>query len=205
MHLSTSESEKKRNNFIQGVFSLILSAVLLATCANLIYENISHIIHKEYLIFEEPKSFEFVIVIVSIISKELIYHWTRANAKKLHYPPLEANAWHQRLEAMISFGTLLSIVLVKLFDFKLADCIFAIIIALFLLFIIYEDLVTAFEKISGRHFGHRHSKLKHANQHDDNKHVHNVTYNDNLDSAIDDSDKEDFDPFTSDDQPTENS
>lgn len=205
MHLSTSEKEKRRNNIIQGIFSLILTVVLFATCANLVYENVSHLVHKEYLHAKEPKIFELVIAGASVVSKEIIYHWTCSNAKKLHYPPLEANAWHQRLEAMISFGTLISILFVKLFDFKIADNVIAIIIALFLLFIIYEDLVTAFEKISGKHFGHKHSKLKHVNQHHDNKHVHNVTYNENLDSIESEDDLvEDFDPFTSDDEPITN-
>ena len=175
MHLSIDEKEKRRNNILQGVFSLILTAILLVTCINLVYENITHIVHKEYLNAHEPETFELIIVGVSLVSKEFIYHWTHASAKKLHYPPLEANAWHQRLEAMISLGTFISILLVKLFDFKLADNVIAILIALFLLFIIYEDLVRAIEKITGKHIHHKKQPKE-----------------------ITGEDEEDFDPFTSD-------
>lgn len=155
MHLSNNEKEKRRNNILQGVFSLILTTILFGTCVYLVYENVAHIVHKAYLTAHAPETFELIIAGTSLVSKEIIYHWTLVNAKKLHYPPLEANAWHQRLEAMISLGTFVSILLVKLFDFKLADNVIAIIIALFLLFIIYEDLVRAIEKISGKHFNHK--------------------------------------------------
>jgi cation diffusion facilitator family transporter len=154
MHLSTNEKERRRNNILQGVFSLVLTAILLATCINLVCENVVHIVHKSYLTAHEPESFELIIAGVALVSKEIIYHWTLSNAKRLHFPPLEANAWHQRLEAMISLGTFISILLVKFFDFKLADNVISIVIALFLLFIIYEDLVRAIEKISGKHFHH---------------------------------------------------
>ena len=47
--------------------------------------------------------------LVSIISKELLYHWTVAKGRKLESPALVANAWHHRSDAFSSIPPLIAI------------------------------------------------------------------------------------------------
>lgn len=47
--------------------------------------------------------------VVSIVLKELVYHYTVHRGKALNSPAVEANAWHHRSDALSSLGTLAGI------------------------------------------------------------------------------------------------
>ncbi len=47
--------------------------------------------------------------VVSIIIKELVYHYTVQKGRNLNSPAVEANAWHHRSDALSSLGTLVGI------------------------------------------------------------------------------------------------
>ncbi len=173
IHVSTCQKEKRHNQIVQGVFSMILAIILLYTCVHICVKNFTLIFSGEYLTKEDPAWFEIAIAIGAIVAKEFVFHFNIKASKTLDYPPLGANAWHQRLDSLTSIGTLVSILLVNLCGLKIADPIVAIMIALFLLFIIFEDGVTAIEKLLGKKFRHqkkhRHAHLKHLHADSDLK------------------------------------
>ena len=47
--------------------------------------------------------------LVSIVTKEFLYHWTAAAGKKIKSPALTANAWHHRSDAISSLPVLIAI------------------------------------------------------------------------------------------------
>ena len=47
--------------------------------------------------------------LISIITKEILFHYTRIKGRKLNSPALEANAWHHRSDALSSIGTAIGI------------------------------------------------------------------------------------------------
>lgn len=77
----------------------------------------------------EPALFTLLIAAVSIISKEVLYHATRAVAKKIRSPMLEANAWHHRSDAISSIVVFVGIG-GTYFGYPLLDAIAAMLVAL---------------------------------------------------------------------------
>ncbi|MFC1694362.1 cation diffusion facilitator family transporter, partial [Candidatus Latescibacterota bacterium] len=57
----------------------------------------------------KPGIIALVMGIISILSKEVLYHYTRAVAKKSGSRTLEANAWHHRSDALSSVGTVIGV------------------------------------------------------------------------------------------------
>ena len=58
---------------------------------------------------EAPGMLALWAAVVSIILKELVYHYTIRRARNLNSPAVEANAWHHRSDALSSLGTLAGI------------------------------------------------------------------------------------------------
>ena len=56
-----------------------------------------------------PGMFALWAALISIIVKEILYHYTRIRGKKLDSPALEANAWHHRSDALSSIGAAIGI------------------------------------------------------------------------------------------------
>ena len=62
-----------------------------------------------------PGRFAFIIAVLSVIVKEMLFRWTRAEARRLNSPGLEANAWHHRSDAASSIPAAAAIALARLF------------------------------------------------------------------------------------------
>ena len=62
-----------------------------------------------------PGLFAFVIAVLSVIVKEALFRWTRAEARRVNSPGLEANAWHHRSDAASSIPAAAAIALARLF------------------------------------------------------------------------------------------
>lgn len=58
---------------------------------------------------ERPTMLALVVAVVSIVSKEWLYHYTVRSGKKLDSQAVIANAWHHRSDAVSSLGTLVGI------------------------------------------------------------------------------------------------
>ncbi|AKB49394.1 Cobalt-zinc-cadmium resistance protein [Methanosarcina barkeri str. Wiesmoor] len=56
-----------------------------------------------------PNSIALIAAVLSIVSKEWLYHYTTIYARKLKSDALIANAWHHRSDALSSIGTMIGI------------------------------------------------------------------------------------------------
>jgi cation diffusion facilitator family transporter len=56
----------------------------------------------------------FAVAFVSLIAKELLFHWTRAWARKLNSELLLANAWHHRSDSVSSLAVLAALIGVQI-------------------------------------------------------------------------------------------
>jgi len=72
--------------------------------------------------------------LASIVSKELIYHWTRRVAKKTHSAALYANAWHHRSDGFSSIAVLIGAVAV-MHGYPHGDQIAAVIVGLMIILV----------------------------------------------------------------------
>ena len=82
----------------------------------------------------KPHVAVFIVAIVSIIAKELLYRATRKVAIQSHSPALYANAWHQRSDALSSVAVLVGFVSLK-FGFSYGDQIAAVAVGLMIVLV----------------------------------------------------------------------
>ncbi|MDR1733201.1 MAG: cation diffusion facilitator family transporter [Synergistaceae bacterium] len=96
--------------------------------------DVLHIFRGERL--QEPGMIAMAMALVSIGVKEILYRYTRAEARRLNSSSLEANAWHHRSDALSSIGALLGIggSILGGRDWAVLDPAAAIIVSFFILY-----------------------------------------------------------------------
>lgn len=90
--------------------TLIIAFVLLLTALGIFYEGASSIykvIRGEVL--PRPGYIAFIMAIVSIIAKEIMYRYTLSVGRKIGSDAVVSNAWHHRSDAFSSVATLIGI------------------------------------------------------------------------------------------------
>jgi cation diffusion facilitator family transporter len=92
----------------ETVMTVALGASLILVAVGISLDAIRRLFSPELL--AHPGVFALVIAILSIISKEAIYHYTMAVARKLRSNLLKANAWHSRSDAISSVIVMIGIV-----------------------------------------------------------------------------------------------
>lgn len=131
---------------MECVAALILSTVLFITGILIGYAGIEKILAKTY---NEPSSLEslaLIAAIISIITKEIMYWYTRHYAKKLNSSVMMADAWHHRSDALSSVGALIGIGTAML-GFRIAEPIAGIIICLFIIKAAYDIFMDSVSKM----------------------------------------------------------
>lgn len=90
--------------------TLIVSVILVAVGANLMsggIKSIIGVINGEAI--PKPGYIALIAAVVSIISKEILYHATVKVGRETDSPVVIANAWHHRSDAFSSIGSLVGI------------------------------------------------------------------------------------------------
>lgn len=90
--------------------TLIIGVLLIAVGIGLMIGGIESVIHSlQGQTLERPTMLALIVALVSIISKEWLYHFTIKAGRKVNSQAVIANAWHHRSDAISSFGTLIGI------------------------------------------------------------------------------------------------
>lgn len=88
---------------------------------------------------DPPRLIAFFASIISIIVKELLYHWTVRKGKKIKSSAVVANAWHHRSDAISSIPASLAVIFsIFMPDHSFIDNIGAIAVCLFILNAAYK-------------------------------------------------------------------
>lgn len=87
--------------------TVALGIALIAVAAGIVWDAVDRLFHPEELL--EPGIWALVVAIVSVFSKEWIYHYTMGVAKKLKSSMLKANAWHSRTDAISSIVVVIGV------------------------------------------------------------------------------------------------
>ena len=81
-----------------------------------------------------PAGFAFMIAVFSVVSKEILFRWTRRKAREVHSTAMEANAWHHRSDAISSVPAAAAIAISYFFPkLHFVDPIGAIVVSGFIL------------------------------------------------------------------------
>ena len=128
---------------MECVAAIVLAMVLFITGLGIGLEAVKNIIHGNYGDLQVPGVLALIAAIVSIVSKEAMYWYTRFYAKKIDSSALMADAWHHRSDAFSSIGALIGIGASRL-GYPVMDSIASLVIFVFIVkaaFDIFKDAI----------------------------------------------------------------
>ena len=128
---------------MECVAAIVLAKVLFITGLGIGMDALRNILNGNYSDLQVPGILALIAAIVSIISKEGMYWYTRYNAKKIDSSALMADAWHHRSDAFSSIGALIGIGGARL-GFPIMDSIASLVIFGFIVkaaFDIFKDAI----------------------------------------------------------------
>ena len=129
-----SHDEPDRNHpYGHGRFetigTVVIGVVLILLSGLLAYDNIWALISDVQT--KTPGWPTLIVAVISVLSKEWIYHYTKKVGQKINSQLIIANAWHSRSDAFTSILVFISLVL-SMNGISQVDFIVAIIIAVFI-------------------------------------------------------------------------
>lgn len=132
--LASKESDKEHpygHERLECVAAIILAMILLLTGIGIGAEALKNIVSGHYSELQVPGILALVAAIVSIVSKEGMYWYTRFYAKKIDSSALMADAWHHRSDAFSSIGALIGIAGARM-GFPIMDSVASLVIFVFI-------------------------------------------------------------------------
>lgn len=110
--LSSKQPDKEHpygHERMECVAAIVLSMVLFMTGLGIGVEALTDVLKGEYSHLQVPGMLALAAAVISIVSKEAMYWYTRYYAKKIDSSALMADAWHHRSDAMSSVGAFIGI------------------------------------------------------------------------------------------------
>ena len=132
--LSVKESDKEHpygHERFECVAAVILSVMLAITGAGIGWAGIQTILGDSAQLVI-PGRLALIAAVISIVSKEAMYWYTRGAAKKLDSSALMADAWHHRSDALSSVGSFVGIFGARL-GLPILDPVASVVICIFIL------------------------------------------------------------------------
>ena len=130
---------------LECVAAILLAVILAGTGLTIGYKAVISLIHKEY-VNVIPGIVALGAAIISIITKEAMFWYTRHYAKLIDSAALMASAWHHRSDALSSVGALIGIG-GAIIGFPFMEPIASIVICGFILKVAAEIFVDATDKM----------------------------------------------------------
>ena len=93
---------------IETLATVILGIALLGVAVGIALDAIDRLFHTERL--SHPGMLALLIAIISVVSKEVIYHYSMIIARKYRSNLLKANAWHSRSDAISSVIVVIGVI-----------------------------------------------------------------------------------------------
>lgn len=131
---------------LECVASLFLGIVLMGTGIGVGRAGLETIFSGQYETITPPGAIALVAAVLSIVSKEAMYWYTRYYAKLIHSDAFMADAWHHRSDAFFSIGSLIGIGGAML-GFPVMDSVASVVICVFILKVAYDILKDAVVKM----------------------------------------------------------
>lgn len=131
---------------LECVASIVLAIILLATGLGIGSEGVSNILSGHYEALEIPGKLALAAAVISIITKEWMYWYTRNAAKKINSGALMADAWHHRSDALSSVGAFIGILGSRL-GYPVMDSIASVVICLFIIKAAFDIFKDAMDKM----------------------------------------------------------
>ena len=134
VRLSSKDSDREHpygHERLECVAAIILSIILFMTGLGIGIQALSDILQGNYSALTTPGMLALVAAIISILTKEAMYWYTRHYAQKIDSSALMADAWHHRSDAFSSVGALIGIAGARM-GYPIMDAIASLVIFVFI-------------------------------------------------------------------------
>lgn len=134
VRLSARDSDREHpygHERMECVAAIILSTVLFITGLGIGLRAVGDIMQGNYENLQMPGMQALIAAVVSIVTKEGMYWYTRHYAKQIDSSALMADAWHHRSDASSSVGALIGIAGSRL-GFAVMDALASLVIFVFI-------------------------------------------------------------------------
>ena len=149
IRISSKEPDKEHpygHERMECVAAIILAMVLFITGLGIGVDALKTIFSGKYSELQVPGMFALIAAIISIISKEAMYWYTRYHAKRIDSGALMADAWHHRSDALSSVGALIGIG-GAMCGFPVMDAVASLVIFAFIVKAAYDIFKDAMDKM----------------------------------------------------------
>ncbi|SFC61391.1 cation diffusion facilitator family transporter [Ruminococcus albus] len=131
---------------MECVASVILAVVLAGTGIGIGYKGIEKIAGSQTEKLVVPGALALGAAVISIIAKELMFHYTKRTAVKINSGALMADAWHHRSDALSSIGSFAGILGARM-GLPVLDPLASVIICVFIEKAALEIFIDAVNKM----------------------------------------------------------
>lgn len=134
---------------MECVAAILLSMVLFITGLGIGADAFKTILGGNYSELKVPGALALVAAVVSIVSKEAMYWYTRYHARRIDSGALMADAWHHRSDALSSVGALIGIGGAML-GYPILDSVASLVIFFFIAKAAFDIFKDAMDKMVDR-------------------------------------------------------
>jgi cation diffusion facilitator family transporter len=106
-HHGPDEKHPYGHGRFETAATLALGVLLVLVATGIVWDAADRLFHPERLL--EPTALALLVAAVSILAKELLYHYTVRVARRIRSEMLKANAWHHRSDAVSSVAVLVGV------------------------------------------------------------------------------------------------
>ncbi len=106
-HAEADEEHPYGHGRIETAATVGLGVALMLISLGIVYDAVSRLMQPETLVV--PKAWAMGLAALSVVSKEIIYHYSMRYARKLNSEMLRANAWHSRSDAISSVVVIIGV------------------------------------------------------------------------------------------------
>lgn len=131
---------------MECVAAIILATVLCITGFGIGWGACKNILSGAYETLAVPGMPALLAALVSIVTKEAMFWYTRAYARSIDSGALMADAWHHRSDALSSVGALIGIGGARL-GFPVLDSVASLVICVFIVKAAYDIFMDAVDKM----------------------------------------------------------
>ncbi|MBN2722645.1 MAG: cation transporter [Deltaproteobacteria bacterium] len=149
--LPPDENHPYGHQKIENIISVFIGLFLAVAGVGILYDSIIKIHEGQK---NQPTFLPLAAAFISIISKELLYHWTADIGKRTNSMAVVANAWHHRADGFSSIPAALAISTAMIFPgLVYLDLIGAMLICVFIMVTSWKIILEALSHLSDEGIG----------------------------------------------------